>query len=146
MEAVVQKTVRYLALILIGFGSRLGWPQMVEQPSSVRPVEGRLIFQTYCAPCHGVDAEGKGPVSGALRQAVPDLTMLSIQNDGNFPGTRVRKVISFGDEPLIPAHGSKAMPIWGPLFHEVEFDQDLGHVRLENVTSYIRSIQRKPGH
>jgi hypothetical protein len=35
------------------------------------------------------------------------------------------------------------MPIWGPIFHEIEFDRDLGNVRLENVTKYLESIQRK---
>jgi hypothetical protein len=49
----------------------------------------------------------------------------------------------FGTDGLLPAHGSKAMPIWGPLFHEIEFDQDLGNVRLENVTKYLESIQQK---
>jgi len=49
----------------------------------------------------------------------------------------------FGRDDLLPAHGSKQMPIWGPIFHEIEFDQDLGHVRLENVTKYLESIQRK---
>jgi len=50
-----------------------------------------------------------------------------------------------GEDTLIPAHGSKRMPIWGPVFHEIEFDQDLGNVRLENVTTYLQSIQRRRG-
>jgi hypothetical protein len=34
------------------------------------------------------------------------------------------------------------MPIWGPIFHQIEFDQDLGNVRLEIVVKYLESIQR----
>ena len=49
----------------------------------------------------------------------------------------------FGTDDIIPAHGSKEMPIWGPIFHEIEFDRDLGNVRLENITQYVESIQRK---
>jgi hypothetical protein len=49
----------------------------------------------------------------------------------------------FGGDELLSAHGSKVMPIWGSIFHEIEFDQDLGNVRLENVTQYLESIQRK---
>jgi hypothetical protein len=49
----------------------------------------------------------------------------------------------FGADELIPAHGSKKMPVWGPIFHEIEFDQDLDNVKLENVTNYVESIQRK---
>jgi hypothetical protein len=29
------------------------------------------------------------------------------------------------------------MPILGSVFHEIEFDQDLGNVRLESVTNYL---------
>jgi hypothetical protein len=49
----------------------------------------------------------------------------------------------FGADDLLPAHGSREMPIGGPIFHEIEFDQDLGNVRLEEVTRYLESIQRK---
>jgi len=34
-------------------------------------------------------------------------------------------------------------PIWGPIFHEVEADQDWGEVRLDAITKYIESIQQK---
>jgi len=82
-------------------------------------------------------------VSKALKQEVPDLTRLAQGNGGAFPAIHVRTIIMFGAGDLLPAHGSKAMPIWGPIFHEIEFDRDLGNVRLENVTKYLESIQRK---
>jgi hypothetical protein len=82
-------------------------------------------------------------VSKALKREVPDLTGLSQRNGGAFPAVHVRTTIMFGADDLLPAHGSKMMPIWGPIFHELEFDQDLGNVRLENVTKYLESIQRK---
>jgi hypothetical protein len=34
------------------------------------------------------------------------------------------------------------MPVWGPIFHQVEEDRDYGAVRLHNLTEYIRSIQK----
>jgi len=128
-----------LALFLFVLGSLSSYPQTM----TMRSVDGRSVFQNYCASCHGIDGGGKGPVSGALRQAVPDLTTLSKRNGGKFPAVHVRNTITFGEDALIPAHGSKGMPIWGPVFHEIEFDQDLGYVRLENVTTYIESMQRK---
>ena len=112
-----------------------------EQP--IRPVDGASIFRHYCAACHGLDGRGNGPVSEALKRKVPDLTRLSLRNHSAFPAIHVRTVIMFGADDLLPAHGSKEMPIWGPIFHEIEFDQDLGNVRLENVTEYLESIQRK---
>ena len=113
-----------------------------DQPP-IRPVDGPGVFRSYCAACHGLDGRGDGPVAKALKSAVPDLTTLSQRNNGAFPGVHVRNTISFGADNLLPAHGSKAMPIWGPIFHEIEFDQDLGNVRLENVVKYLESIQRK---
>jgi hypothetical protein len=53
----------------------------------------------------------------------------------------VRSVIA-GDEGRA-AHGSREMPVWGPIFHQIDNDQDLGYVRLRNVTEYLKSIQQK---
>ncbi len=114
----------------------------LRQPA-IRPVDGASIFRNHCAACHGLDGQGKGPASKALKSNVPDLTRLSQRNGGAFPAIHVRNTIMFGADDLLPAHGSKEMPIWGPIFHEIEFDQDLGHVRLENITRYLESIQRK---
>jgi mono/diheme cytochrome c family protein len=33
------------------------------------------------------------------------------------------------------------MPIWGPIFHQVEADVDWGNVRVENLVKYLESIQ-----
>lgn len=113
-----------------------------QQPPS-RPVDGASIFRNYCAACHGADGQGNGPASKALKREVPDLTKLSQRNGGAFPAVHVRTTIMFGDDGPLPAHGSKQMPIWGPFFHQIEFDRDLGIVRLENVAKYLESIQRK---
>jgi len=109
----------------------------------MRPVDGATIFRNNCAACHGLEGRGNGSVSKALKRDVPDLTTLSQRNGGVFPASHVRTTIMFGVDDLLPAHGSKTMPIWGPIFHEIEFDQDLGNVRLENITKYLESIQRK---
>jgi len=119
-------------------------PQTGNQHQPVlRPVDGTSIFRNYCAACHGLDGRGNGPVSKELKREVPDLTKLSQRNGGSFPALHVRNTILFGTDDLLPAHGSKEMPIWGPIFHEIEFDRDLGHVRLENITKYVESVQRK---
>ena len=111
--------------------------------SPVRPVDGATIFKNNCTVCHGLEGRGDGPASKALNRKVPDLTGLSQRNGGAFPSVHVRTIIMFGADDLLPAHGSKTMPIWGAIFHEIDFDQDLGNVRLENITKYLESIQRK---
>jgi len=132
-----------LVLVLVAMAVYASAQITNRRQAPIRPVEGASIFKSYCAACHGLDGRGNGPVSQALKQDVPDLTSLAQRNHGAFPALHVRTTILFGADDLLPAHGSKQMPIWGPIFHEIEFDQDLGHVRLENITKYLESIQRK---
>jgi len=140
----MQRRVPMFVLVLLVSVAVSASAQIRSQPQPpIRPVDGGSIFRNYCAACHGLDGRGQGPVSKALKQEVPDLTRLAQRNDGAFPAIHVRATILFGADDLLPAHGSKGMPIWGPIFHEIEFDRDLGNVRLENVTKYLESIQRK---
>jgi mono/diheme cytochrome c family protein len=106
------------------------------------PIEGAEIFRHYCASCHGVDGRGHGPASVALKHGAPDLTRISQRNGGTFPFQRVKEVIE-GKEPGPLGHGSREMPVWGPVFHEVESDMDLGEVRLDAVTKTIEAMQQR---
>lgn len=116
-------------------------PARTQDQSAVIPLDGARIFRTHCAACHGVSGNGDGPVAPALKAKVPQLTTLARRNHGKFPADRVSRIIS-GDE-VTGAHGSREMPIWGPIFHQIEDDRDLGYVRLQNVTEYLNTIQRK---
>jgi len=108
-------------------------------PPLIRSVKGPDLFREYCAPCHGLDGKGNGPAASALKSKVPDLTLLAKQNGGSFPSTQVRKVVT--GNSAIPAHGSREMPVWGPIFHQVEEDVDRGNVRIDNLVKYLLSIQ-----
>ena len=44
-------------------------------------------------------------------------------------------------EEVLASHGSREMPIWGPIFHQIEADVDRAHVRLDNLVKYLESIQ-----
>jgi mono/diheme cytochrome c family protein len=115
-------------------------PDAREHPTPlIQSVTGSDLFRAYCASCHGLDAKGRGPAASALKAGVPDLTLLSRRNLGQFPTAHVREVII--GEQVVAAHGSREMPIWGPIFHQVEGDQDWGNVRLENLVKYLASIQ-----
>lgn len=119
-------------------------PNAAQEKQPIRLVmslEGPDIFRAHCAACHGPDGQGGGPVVPALNTKVPDLTTISKRNDGVFPIKRIRAVIA-GDEGLV-AHGSRDMPIWGPIFHQIEQDRDYGNIRMENITRFVESIQRK---
>src|ERR1700693_367204 len=105
-------------------------------------VRGPDLFRAHCAACHGPEGKGNGPVGAALKTKPADLTMLAKNNGGKFPTQRIQKFIS-GDDPSLLSHGTREMPVWGPIFHQVEEDQDFGNVRLQNLIKYLESIQQK---
>ena len=121
-------------------------PYMKEQAKeqlehSIYSVKGPDLFRAHCAACHGSNAKGSGPMASALKAKAPDLTVLAMNNGGQFPSARVRKTIT--GEDVLASHGSREMPIWGPIFHQIESDQDFGNVRLQNLVKYLESIQQK---
>jgi len=106
------------------------------------PSSGQEMYTNYCAVCHGANGSGGGPAASALKATPTDLTTLSEKNGGKFPAMHVSSVLR-GDAGT-PAHGSKDMPVWGPLFrnlsqgHDAEVQQ-----RIANLNGYIESIQKK---
>ena len=62
--------------------------------------------------------------------------------EGGSPFQTVKNIIE-GKETGRSAHGNREMPVWGPLFHEVESDMDFGDVRLNAVTKTIEEMQQK---
>jgi mono/diheme cytochrome c family protein len=104
-------------------------------------VSGSRLFHSYCATCHGPDGKGNGPAAPALKTAPPDLTILAKKNGNKFPAEHVMSVLA--NESDFPIHGSKEMPIWGPIFRRMGADQDLGRLRAHNVTEYLKAIQQR---
>lgn len=105
----------------------------------IHSVEGPDLFRAYCASCHGQNAKGNGPGAPMLKATVPDLTSIAQSNGKKFPAVRIGRIIM--GEGMIASHGSREMPVWGPVFHQVEQDVDRGNVRLENLVKYLESIQ-----
>ncbi len=109
--------------------------------SQLHSVEGVDLYRLHCATCHGKDGKGNGPVAFAMRVKVPDLTVLAKMNGGTFPAARMRKIILC--EVVNESHGSREMPVWGPIFIKVEPGMDRRAVRVENLVKYLESIQVK---
>ena len=74
---------------------------------------GKEMFDEYCASCHGMDAKGNGPAAPALKMQPTNLTLLSQKNGGKFPTMEVMSSIRDVTQNV---HGSKDMPVWGPIF------------------------------
>jgi len=101
---------------------------------------GRQMFNTYCAACHGTDAKGDGPAASALKRTPADLTQLSVKNGGKFPENHVTAVIRTSESPV---HGSREMPVWGPLLSSISSSDGEVQLRISNLVRYIASVQVK---
>ena len=108
----------------------------------IQSLEGPALFRAYCASCHGSDARGNGPTASALKYPPADLTRISERNGGMFPFMEVEKFIS-GESRKLTSHGSREMPVWGPIFSQIAWDQDLGTLRIYKLTKYLESLQKK---
>lgn len=104
--------------------------------------DGHQMFMSYCAPCHGSDGKGHGPVAPAMKTQPTDLSQLTRNNHGKYPDTHVVSVLEFGSE--LSAHGSAVMPVWGPIFGNMNRThlQDK-QLRISNLARYLEKIQEK---
>ncbi len=101
---------------------------------------GEEMYVSYCAACHGKDGKGQGPAAPALKSPPPDLTTLAKRNGGKYPAAHVSAIL-WGKEELA-AHGSKDMPVWGPVFRRIAHSQAAEvQQRVHNITEYIEKLQ-----
>jgi mono/diheme cytochrome c family protein len=104
-------------------------------------------YHTYvakCAICHGDDGKGDGPYAPMLTTRPADLTVLSKNNNGEFPFWEAYETIS-GSE-LLPAHGNRHMPIWGEELSEEAAGMDKATFvrgRILGIIAYLQHIQEK---
>ena len=102
---------------------------------------GRTLYVDHCATCHGMEGHGDGPTAAALKTPPPDLTTIAQSNNGKFPAKDVRAII-IGDKAE-SAHGSREMPLWGPVFLAMSgVDQKQANRRVDNLVNYLKSIQK----
>jgi len=146
MTQSVRPTIPFLVAVLLAFAGLA----MAQSSGTVKkvpvqttsPASGKDMFKSYCAACHGTDGKGDGPAAATLKQKPADLTTLAKRHDGKFPDDYVVSVLRFGVKS--PAHGSSDMPIWGPLLSAVSNqDKQQTEMRINNLASYLRSIQVK---
>jgi mono/diheme cytochrome c family protein len=106
----------------------------------IASVQGVDTFKAYCASCHGPEAKGNGPAAKALSKAPADLTTIAKRHGGTFSNMDVEQVIRGSNEMM--SHGSREMPIWGPVFDAVNGnDKAVVQLRITNLVGYLKSIQ-----
>jgi len=106
------------------------------------PVDGKQMYTSYCAPCHGVDGKGNGPAASSLKAQPTNLTELQKGNHGKFPDTHIIAILQFGAD--VPAHGSATMPVWGPILGNMnQQNAQEKQLRISNLSRYLESIQAR---
>lgn len=105
---------------------------------------GAREYERLCSSCHGLGAEGDGPLAKLLKVPTPDLTRLAARAGGDFPAAGVRRTVDGTDD--IPAHGARTMPVWGRLLDPTDGRTPEGRAsadrQIDALVAYLGSIQR----
>ena len=135
-------TTLVLLVIAVSAGFYLG---RREQPPSA--MSGKILYERYCASCHGSEGKGDGPVAEALRQKLPDLTQLQARLGSAYSLDQLMTAID--GRRTIRAHGTSAMPVWGEVFEqsleEKPHTRRITLLHLQTLAEYLQAIQSAPG-
>jgi mono/diheme cytochrome c family protein len=118
-------------------------PGRTPPPLVIESMAGVDLFRFYCSACHGTDGKGHGPTAVALNTPPADLTRIAAKNGGLFPRQEIIGFVSYGNPTTIAAHGTRDMPVWGPIFTALDPSAARTRVRIESLVDYIASIQGK---
>jgi len=105
--------------------------------------KGRALYLRYCASCHGISADGHGPVASALKIPPADLRILSKRYGNPLPEDQIAQFIDGRAD--VQAHGPREMPIWGERIWasgEAEGQQRKVSHRVADLVAYLQSIQK----
>jgi mono/diheme cytochrome c family protein len=114
-------------------------------PRNEAAPDGAQLYRTWCASCHGVTAQGNGPLAPMMRRPVSDLTQIAAKNGGMFPTARVRRIV---DGREVEAHGDPDMPIWGTAFKSTRdgYSEASVRARIDAIVKFLESIQKRNAH
>lgn len=126
---------------LLALTALLACPTLqAEEPLTL--ASGADLYAQLCASCHGPSGHGDGPVAGTLKTPPPDLTRIEARR-GDFPDIDLFDMID--GRAVIPAHGSREMPVWGYELEARTPDDVPGRAAaqemLERLVEHLRSLQ-----
>jgi mono/diheme cytochrome c family protein len=146
----MKKLIVTLSMVVLSSftGTAVGEVVIREVPlrwEMVAELDGDEVFSNLCAACHGAGGRGDGPAVSALETAVPDLTVLAVNNDGLYPRKHVENVIfgRFRDE----SEGKSQMPYWGEHFLYLRTGvsgiprKTYAWERTRTLATYVESLQ-----
>ena len=143
MRPTAKGVLVILVLSALAMGQQSGAETTTAAAAKNEPISGKQLYVSYCAMCHGTDAKGGGPFSPQLRVWPPDLTQLAKKNNGAYPAMHVAEMVD-GEFGKASAHGSREMPIWGPVFRSMAHGHnDSAQLRINSLVKYVESLQQK---
>lgn len=102
-----------------------------EAPKDVDPELGGKLFREYCASCHGVKADGEGPVASVLNPPPADL--LDAAYVGRLSDEHLYKVTKEGGQS---EDRSRLMPGWGDILSEQQIRLLIHFIRSASATAH----------
>lgn len=111
---------------------------------------GASLYADNCVSCHGTGGKGDEPIAKYLNVPPADLTVISKNNDGEFPFLKIYHVVD--GRSGVRGHGNAAgaMPIWGDrISQEIETGgvpfaaETYARARLIAIVDYVESIQQQ---
>ena len=132
----VFKTIAIAAFLILSshitFAQAGSWPvpkaaadlKNPEPSNSNTLKSGKVLYQAYCAPCHGKNGKGDGPAAASLHPKPADHTSAAVQAESD--GTLFYKISE--------GHTGTAMPPFKAVLHP---DQRW------SIIDYIRTLSKK---
>jgi len=104
---------------------------------------GHELYTQYCAACHGLNADGNGPLAPVMKMPPANLRRLSERYGNPLPAKRIAGFIDGRED--VKAHGPRDMPVWGMRFDpEKKAGAENTRPWLAALVAYLQSIQGVP--
>ncbi|MCU0255901.1 MAG: cytochrome c [Vicinamibacterales bacterium] len=132
-----------IAAVLLGVGFLLsGALSAASDPPGIKWVtakhvsstDGAVLYDAYCAVCHGPNARGNGRAARHLSVPVPDLATIAERN-GDFNALHVQHLI-------LDRHDHVIMPDWQSIL-KANFGGEQGWVQVCscNLAKHLQKLQ-----
>ena len=103
---------------------------------------GHELYLQHCGPCHGVKADGHGPLEPELKTPAADLRFLSTIYGYPLPADQIARFMDGRAD--VAAHGPRDMPVWGEEMWQYPEGQGNSNQVSDSVAaivSYLQTIQ-----
>ncbi len=128
------------AVLIVGFLTPLR-SYAGGEGQDARVQQGKLWYEKYCTPCHGVGGMPGSAVFAGTKKPI-DLRTYAERNGGKFPSARWWDLV-FSSQPA-GVHGQVWQTIRNAQSEPTEAERNISaHNVVSNIEFYVVSIQRK---